>query len=345
MAQASIDVLPDPPSNRSGWPWTEAPTSHTTAFSDAEDWPSISIITPSYNQGCFIEETIRSVLLQGYPNLEYIVIDGGSDDETVEILEEYDPWIDYWVSEPDDGQSQAINTGFRCANGEFGTWLNSDDIFLPTTLYTIGRYLREHPQCKFLTGDGLLMDAPLKNKLHVQRPSSYSRKELLNYPSGQYLPQPSVFFSLDLIGRVSGVRKDLHYAMDLDLWVRMREEARLHYVPEELSITRQHEDTKTFGSNDAAMKEVWMVLRGHLDNTWSLRGLKLYLRLRQLRARNVRNQGLRLLHSEEATEAKSCLLEALRLYPPVAVSRRWVSLLFRIFAPRSLQQYLLSRPS
>jgi glycosyltransferase involved in cell wall biosynthesis len=98
--------------------------------SDDRTWPKVSIVTPSYNQGAFIEETIRSVLLQQYPNLEYIIIDGGSSDETVEILEKYDPWIDYWISEPDAGQSHALNKGFRRATGEVLAYINSDDYYL-----------------------------------------------------------------------------------------------------------------------------------------------------------------------------------------------------------------------
>jgi len=107
---------PSPP-GKTGWPWTEETSRLPEKMSDGRPWPRISIVTPSYNQGQFIEETIRSVLLQGYPNLEYIVIDGGSSDGSVEILQEYEQWLAYWVSERDRGQADALNKGFRRASG------------------------------------------------------------------------------------------------------------------------------------------------------------------------------------------------------------------------------------
>ena len=108
---------------------------------DGKTWPKISIVTPSYNQGEFIERTIRSVLLQGYPNLEYIIIDGGSTDRSVELIGKYEPFIRYWVSEPDKGQSNAINKGFQHASGGIFAWLNSDDIYLPGALVAVAKAL------------------------------------------------------------------------------------------------------------------------------------------------------------------------------------------------------------
>ena len=102
---------------RKGWPWSEESSFLSKLKSDGSEWPRITIVTPSYNQGRFIEETIRSVLLQNYPNLEYIIIDGGSNDNTLEIIKKYEPWITYWISEPDKGQSDAINKGFQKATG------------------------------------------------------------------------------------------------------------------------------------------------------------------------------------------------------------------------------------
>src|SRR5213592_2149932 len=121
--------LPAPPWGKSGWPWTVESPQLTDTRPDGYPWPRISIVTPSYNQGQFIEETIRSVLLQGYPNLEYIVIDGGSTDESIAILRKYEKWIAHWVSERDKGQSEAINKGFAQATGEIFAWLNSDDVY------------------------------------------------------------------------------------------------------------------------------------------------------------------------------------------------------------------------
>ena len=130
-----VDLRPPPP-EKTRWPWTQsdvrpAPTSESFA------WPRVTVVTPSFNQGAFIEETIRSVLLQDYPNLEYLIVDGGSTDSTLEVIKAYEPWIDYWVSERDRGQTHAINKEFARATGEILAWLNSDDTFEPLAIRTV----------------------------------------------------------------------------------------------------------------------------------------------------------------------------------------------------------------
>ncbi|MFZ4473910.1 MAG: glycosyltransferase family 2 protein [Saprospiraceae bacterium] len=130
-----ITELPASPHDKSGWPWNIQV--NPQIYEKHNYWPKISIVTPSFQQGRFIEETIRSILLQNYPNLEYIVMDGGSTDETFEILKKYDRWISYWVSKPDKGQTNALNNGFNLASGEICAYLNSDDLFLPNAFYFI----------------------------------------------------------------------------------------------------------------------------------------------------------------------------------------------------------------
>jgi glycosyltransferase involved in cell wall biosynthesis len=134
MSCPTLDELPPPPPGKSGWPWTEISTTLAPPVVNGASQPKITIVTPSYNQGKYIEETIRSVLLQQYPNLEYIIMDGGSSDESVEIIKKYSKWISYWKSEPDKGQSDAINKGMKIGTGSIAGWINSDDMLCKDAL-------------------------------------------------------------------------------------------------------------------------------------------------------------------------------------------------------------------
>src|ERR1700747_491647 len=129
MRCPQLNDLPEPPPGKKGWPWTEESTALPS--SDEQQGPRITVVTPSFNQGTFLEETIRSVLLQGYPDLEYIVLDGGSTDNSVDILRNYDRQLTNWVSERDRGQTHAINKGLARATGDIAAYLNSDDLYLP----------------------------------------------------------------------------------------------------------------------------------------------------------------------------------------------------------------------
>src|SRR5262249_23613164 len=128
MRCPSLAELPPAPEGKIGWPWTEESIVLPHCKPKGDSWPLITVVTPSLNQGRFLEETIRSILLQAYPNLEYFVLDGGSTDNSVEIIEKYSRWISFWVSEPDRGQSAAVNRGLRMGSGLYATWINSDDM-------------------------------------------------------------------------------------------------------------------------------------------------------------------------------------------------------------------------
>ena len=143
MRCPTLRDLPPPPQGKTGWPWTDESSQLPDRMPDGSPWPRISIVTPSLNQDQFIEETIRSVLLQGYPNLEYIIIDGGSIDSSMKVIREYQLWLLYWQSEPDPGQSAAINKGFEVGRGDILAWLNSDDVYLPQTCSIVARAFSE----------------------------------------------------------------------------------------------------------------------------------------------------------------------------------------------------------
>ena len=215
---SALHALPLPCSILRGWPWdVETATVHDTIYR-GESWPRITVVTPSYNQAQFIEETIRSVLLQGYPNLEYIIIDGGSTDGSVEIIRKYEPWLTFWVSEEDRGQSHALNKGFRRATGEILAWLNSDDIYQPGALAEVAARFRAHPECGLIYADSRFIDdqsRPIRDIVTQQ----YGLESLVL--SQEYLPQQSTFFTARAFAEQGALDEKLHYAMDFDLWLRL----------------------------------------------------------------------------------------------------------------------------
>ena len=217
MAVFTIDDLPKPPESRTGFPWTAAGETPKTATVPNAHLPKISIITPSFNQGIYIEETIRSVLLQGYPNLEFIVMDGGSTDETVEILKKYDEFITFWASKPDEGQSDAINQGIERATGDIFNWINSDDLLAPNALHELAAVFQKNPDAQAVCGHYLFIGTGI--------PSAEPQR-LLMFPSVEKtltlggMSQPSLFWRLDTIKQLKGVNQKLHYTMDWELWHR-----------------------------------------------------------------------------------------------------------------------------
>lgn len=206
--------------------------------------PKISIVTPSFNQGAFIEETIQSVLSQDYPNLEYIVIDGGSSDQSVDIIRKYESSMTYWVSEKDSGQSEAINKGFRMATGEIVSWLCSDDLYLPGTLHKAAAAFQSSAETILIHGQSILFNERGKEIL-----KGADRNDLdLRYFSVIPFPQPSSFFRKKLIEEQGLLREDLHFAMDYDLLVRAALHYRIKPVDDVLSRYRLHKKSKTTSS-------------------------------------------------------------------------------------------------
>jgi glycosyltransferase involved in cell wall biosynthesis len=182
------------------------------------DYPRISIVTPSYNQAKYLPETIESVLGQDYPNLEYIIIDGGSTDGSIEVIRRYESHLAYWVSEKDSGQSEAINKGFRRVTGTLFNWINSDDVLFPGALQRIARAYRRHPEAALVIGDHARADDGRGIFLASGAPS---RRAFL--PAGWVMPvgQQSAFIASAVFARVGGVREDLHCIMDTELYYRI----------------------------------------------------------------------------------------------------------------------------
>lgn len=227
--------------------------------------PKITIITPSFNQGKFIEQTINSVLGQEYPNLEYIVIDGGSTDNTVSILKKYGKKIK-WVSEKDKGQSDAINKGLKMATGDIVAWLNSDDYYLPGTLKRVAGYFASHPQAMWLSGDYQVIDEKGKDihgfvvsyKRFLRRFSSFGMLSFANY-----IIQPSTFWRKEAMEEVGLINEGYRYCMDYDFWLRLMKKYPLHNIPDPLSAFRIHGESKGGSQYKKQFKEELDVTRAN----------------------------------------------------------------------------------
>ncbi len=210
---------------------------------DGSEWPTVSIVTPSYDQGRYLEETIRSVLLQGYPRLEYLIVDGGSTDKSVEIIKQYEPFLAYWVSEKDNGQSHAINKGFARATGEIMGWLNSDDLLQQHACCHVANAFHRMPEADFVYGQCLRMDASSRagTPMWVKE---FSLRGHAVY--GCVVPQPSCFWRRSAYLRIGPLREDLHFIMDDEYWRRAAVAGcAFARIDDVLSLFRNHKAQKT----------------------------------------------------------------------------------------------------
>jgi len=249
---------------------------------DSVKSPKISIITPSYNQGNYIEQTISSVIEQGYPDLEYIVMDGGSNDGTKNILETYDSEIHYWVSEPDKGQADAIYRGFERASGEIIGWLNSDDFLLPDSLEKVGAFFAANPDVDCVIGGCLLVDEGGELIKEKNRPQYFlglqqDFSKLLFWETG--FCQPASFWRRDAFFRVGGFDRDLRFCFDYDLFLRLAKEKPFGVIPDFLACFRHHGESKTSTLSQVCEREKVEVRRKH--GLYDTPLLKRYLRRRK----------------------------------------------------------------
>lgn len=260
MRCPTLNELPVP-QGKTGWPWTEESPQLPETMPDGRPWPRISIITPSYNQGHLIEETVRSVLLQGYPNLEFIIIDGASTDRSVDIIRKYASWLASWISEPDRGQAHAINQGWARATGDIYAWLNSDDLLVPGSLTRVAAEFSKR-KTDWLCGGCTVIDASgrevvvemprhhrtLENMIATWEPPSYSYPQMSSYVTG------------DVIRSAGPLREDLAYVMDHEYWLRL---VSLGYSPALVqavfSCYRLHPESKTVVANHQFIQEAVQV--------------------------------------------------------------------------------------
>jgi len=225
-------------------------------------YPKISVVTPSYNQGQFLERTILSVLNQNYPNLEYIIIDGGSTDRSVKIIKKYEKCISYWISEKDKGQADAIKKGFQKSTGEILCWLNSDDIYLPGILSAVAEAFGNDSTVDLVYGNGYYVDSD-DQILGEVRFTSFHFPTLLHSAS---MMQAATFWKRSVYYKVGGINEIYEFSMDYDLLLRITQSGKPKHLRQYLSCFRVHDNQKTNTIAHIQKREHNLILKNFLDN-------------------------------------------------------------------------------
>lgn len=249
--------------------------------------PKISIITPSFNQANYLENTIKSVLNQNYPNLEYIIIDGGSTDGSVDIIKKYQDYLFYWISEKDEGQSQAINKGFKKASGKYINWLNSDDVLLENALFTLSHYLESNQSVGLVYGNVIYINA--KNEvLYQSYEIPYSQK--ITIYGTNYIPQPAALYRREIIEKIGCLDENLHYCMDHEYWLRMyHTNIKIGNVKNNIAGYRLHRRSKGVSHAHIRIKKERYLLKlkygrsfsGKMTEALGLKALAIYFRVKR----------------------------------------------------------------
>ncbi len=216
----------------------------------------VSIITPSFNQSRYLEQSIRSVLEQGYPALEYFVIDGGSTDSSVDIIRRYENKLSGWVSEQDQGQADAINKGIQASSGEIVAWLNSDDIYQPGTIQKAVEAFQQHPEAGLVYGNVISIDENARS-FNIQTFQPYTLEDLMSF---RIISQPAVFMRRAVLEQAGLLDLSYHYLLDHHLWLRMAQIAPIVYIPRALAAARYHAEAKNLAHTTEFGREAFRIV-------------------------------------------------------------------------------------
>jgi glycosyltransferase involved in cell wall biosynthesis len=227
--------------------------------------PKVSIIMPSFNQGQFLESSIHSVLEQDYPNIEYIIVDGGSKDNSLEIIKKYKDHLAWWASEKDKGHADALNKGFSHATGEILAWLNSDDIYFPNAVSEAVSILTNHPDVGMVYGDAdLIDDSGVTVGKFASKQTSY--RQMLR--GSVHIPQATTFIRADVWRQVGPLDLSLFFSFDYDLWVKIAKVSKVLYVPKRWAKFRIHGAGKTIVNDDRCYPDMLRVLERETGSSW-----------------------------------------------------------------------------
>lgn len=292
--------------------------------------PLVTIVTPSYNQARFLEQTMRSVLEQDYPNIEYMVADGGSTDGSVDIIKKYSDRLKWWVSEKDNGQAEAINKGFARAKGEITAWVNSDDYYMPGAVSSAVKAFSDHPEAGFVYGNVQVVDKDEKilNQLTY---GNWGLKDLLSF---HIIGQPAVFIRRSLLEKVGYLDQTYHCLLDHHLWIRLAEQSGMAYIPSLWASAHYHEDCKNlaiaseFGREAKRMVQ-WMQASPQFHDLFE-QNRKLIL------AGAERFDAFYLLDAKDYSASFRAYWKAFWLNP-ATVCPEWYRMVYAFFAPLGLE--------
>jgi GT2 family glycosyltransferase len=283
----------------------------------------VSIITPSFNQAAYLEQTITSVLNQDYPNIEYIVMDGGSTDASVEVIKKYANKLAYWVSEKDRGQADAINKGFARATGDIVAWLNSDDYYLVGTVSAAVKTFMEHPDVMLVYGNMLAVDGNGKTFNTL----TYKQLTLEDLLCFQIIGQPAVFMRRSALQSAGGLDPIFHFMLDHHLWIRIAQQGKILHVDQTWAAARYHAEAKNRAQAAEFGRDAFRILDfATHDKTFA----PILARVsRRARASANRVDSRYLLDGRQPVEALSAWMRALFIHPPTALAR--LNILVSIF--------------
>jgi len=293
--------------------------------------PSVTVVTPSYNQAPFLEQTILSVLEQDYPSLEYFVVDGASTDSSLDIIHKYADRITWWVSEQDNGQADAINKGLKRASGEVVAWLNSDDYYLPDTIQRAVRALQENPTAAFVFGDVQVVNEE-NEVINILRYGDWGLKELTSF---YIIGQPAVFMRRAALQSAGLLDTSYHYLLDHQLWLRLAMKSNIKHIPQLWAGAHYHAGSKNmaqaanFGS-EAQRIVNWMATTPALTRQFSENA-------RRIRAGAERLNAFYLFDARDYRASLRAYMRSLFLHP-AAAAQDWYRVLYAALAPLGLEK-------